>query len=227
MPEEALLRRRLEALGLRDVRGIRMTDNRTVMVSLSHRRVLSIHRGYARAPDRVLAAIVRFLSPRLPRELRRAAQHQILSFRPEAEVRGPPRSRRAADRPRPGDLATVARLARLFGELNQRWFDGQLPVLPIRVSGRMRARLGQLCLRLGTGEPYEITLSRRHIDRHGWGEAAHTLLHELVHLWQHATGHRVDHGPTFRRKAREVGVAQGARRTVGSPRGGRRAARTD
>jgi hypothetical protein len=80
----------------------------------------------------------------------------------------------------------------------------------------MRTRLGQLCLHHGTGEPREITMSRRHIDRHGWTEAARTLLHEMVHLWQHVNGHAVDHGPAFRRKAVEVGVVAAARRDLGT-----------
>ena len=87
----------------------------------------------------------------------------------------------------------------------------------------MRTRLGQLCLHNETGRPHEITLSRAHIDRHGWREAAHTLLHEMVHLWQHVSGHAVDHGPMFRRKALEVGVVAAARRDVGrAPRRRRR-----
>ena len=52
---------------------------------------------------------------------------------------------------------------------------------------------------------------RRHANpktttRHGWDEALHTLLHEMVHLWQWASGGKVDHGTTFRTKAKEVGL---------------------
>jgi hypothetical protein len=65
-----------------------------------------------------------------------------------------------------------------------------------------------------SGEPSEIVVSRRHIRRHGWEEALHTLLHEMVHQWQDETGHPIDHGRVFRAKAREVGVAPSARRTV-------------
>jgi len=171
--------------------------------------------------------VVRFVAPRTPRSLRRAAEHEILSFRPEEHVAGTPRRQRAPDRPQPGDLEKTERLARLFAEYNARHFGGALPALPFRISGRMHTRLGQLCIRHETGEPYEITMSRRHIDRHGWDEAAHTLLHEMVHLWQHRHGHAVDHGPIFRRKAAEVGVTGSARRTVRARRGVRRAARTD
>ena len=227
MPEETLLARRLELLGLQPVRGIRVTDNRTVMVSLSPKGVLSIHRGYARAPDRILKAVVRFVAPRTPRALRRAAEGEILSFRPEDHASGPPRRRRAGDRARPGDVEKIERLYQLFGEYNRRFFDGALPALPFRLSGRMRTRLGQLCMQHETGEPYEITLSRRHVDRHGWAEASHTLLHEMIHLWQYGNGHAVDHGPAFRRKAEEVGIAGSARRPVRTRTSRGRAVRID
>ncbi|HTT68451.1 MAG TPA: SprT-like domain-containing protein [Gemmatimonadales bacterium] len=225
--EEALLARRLELMGLRGLKGIRVTDNRTVMVSLSSRGVLRIHRGYALAPDRVLKAVVRFVAPGTSRALRRAAEHEILSFRPEDHAAGPPRRQRAGDRPRPGDAEKAQRLAQLFRTLNERHFGGTLPALPFRLSGRMHTRLGQLCIRHETGQPYEITMSRRHIDRHGWAEAAHTLLHEMVHLWQHQQGHAVDHGRTFRRKASDVGVVGSARRHVPAGRRRGRLARVD
>ncbi len=227
MPEARLLAGRLNKLGLQPVAGLRLTDNRSVMVSLSPKGVLSIHRGYAQAPDRVLRAVVRFVGRRTPRVLRRAAEREILAFRPEDHAAGSPRRPRAPDRPRPGDVEKIARLEALFRDYNARHFAGALPVLPIRMSGRMRTRLGQLCLRHGSGEPYEITLSRRHVDRHGWEEAAHTLLHEMVHLWQHQNGHAVDHGRAFRRKAAAVGVAAAARRAVRARQQERRAARLD
>jgi hypothetical protein len=219
LPEDTMLARRLELLGLHPVRGVRVTDNRSVMVSLSPKGVLRIHRGYALAPDRILKAVVRFVAPRTPRALRRAAEHEILSFRPEDHAAGPLRRRRRADR--------LERLALLFEEYNARHFGGALPVLPFRISGRMRTRLGQLCIRHETGEPYEITMSRGHMDRHGWAEASHTLLHEMVHVWQHQSGHAVDHGAGFRRKAAEVGVVGSARRTVRTRYGRGRAARID
>jgi hypothetical protein len=189
--------------------------------------VLRIHRGYARAPDRILKAVVRFVAPRTPRALRRAAEGEILSFRPEDHAIGPPRRRRSGDRTQPGDDRKIERLSQLFGEFNARYFGGALPALPFRLSGRMRTRLGQLCMQHETGEPYEITLSRGHVDRHGWAEASHTLLHEMIHLWQHRSGHAVDHGPTFRRKAEEVGIAGSARRSVRARAGRERTVRID
>lgn len=225
VPEVAQLFTRLLALGLQDVDDLRLTHNRTVMVGLTRGRVLSLHRGYLHAPDRVLRAIVRFLAPRTTRELRRAAQHEILGFHPEQYVPSLERGR-SVDRPQAGDDAVVARLETLFTEYNRRYFDGALPRLPIRLSGRMRTRLGQLALSPDGAQAREITISRRHLHRHGWDEASHTLLHEMVHLWQHAQGLGVDHGPRFRRKAAEVGVTASARRWVRTP-AQRRVARTD
>jgi len=61
-------------------------------------------------------------------------------------------------------------------------------------------------------EPAEIAISWRHLRRHGWTEALHTLLHEMVHQWQDEQGFAIDHGSSFRAKAREVGITPSARR---------------
>ena len=202
---------RLRLLGLRDVSRILTHSNRTVMVSIGSDGTLRLHRGYAWASDRVLRAIVRFLDPRAPRRLRRSAQRELLAF--PAEHYAPARPVRR-DRPRPGDLRLIDRLQRLHAELNGRHFGGSLGELPIRLSGRMRTRLGELAVDLRSSRPLEIAISRRHLSRHDWVEVEHTMLHEMVHQWQAETGLRVDHGPTFRRKAREVGVLPAARRRV-------------
>jgi hypothetical protein len=78
----------------------------------------------------------------------------------------------------------------------------------------MRRRLGELSVDIRTGRPVELSVSRRHIARHSWAEVEHTLLHEMVHQWQAETELKVDHGPTFRRKAREVGVLPAAKRPI-------------
>jgi hypothetical protein len=97
--------------------------------------------------------------------------------------------------------------------LNARWFGGALRSVALRLSGRMASRLGHY----DPGSrltPPEIALSRKHVVRHGWREAMHTLLHEMVHQWQHETGAPIDHGAGFRRKCREVGITPAARRDV-------------
>ena len=210
-----LLAHRLKLLGLRDVDRVLTHTNRTVMVSLA-RRVLRLHRGYASAPDRVLRAIVRFLNPRVPRTERRLAEREFLGFPVEEYAPAPVRPPRR-ERPRPGDLLLLQRLSDLHQRLNQAHFGGALGTIPIRLSGRMRTRLGELTMDCRTGQVEEIAISRRHIARHSWVEVEHTVLHEMVHQWQAESGLPVDHGPTFRRKARELGIEPQARRRLPRP----------
>jgi hypothetical protein len=211
-PEEVLARR-LRMLGLRQVSAVRTHTNRTVMVSLNERLILRLHRGYVYAADRVLTAIVRFLDPRAPRTERRRAEQVFLAF--PVELYAPRPRDRTTERPRPGDLALLHRLRSLHSELNRAHFGGSLGEIPIRLSGRMRTRLGEVSVDLRTGKPIEIALSRRHLAEHPWQEVEHTMLHEMVHQWQAETGRSIDHGATFREKAREVGVLPAARRALG------------
>ncbi len=203
-PPEELLPARLRALGLRDVTAIRTHRNGTVMVSLTPRGELRVHRGYALAPDRVLHAIVRFVAPRTRRADRLAAEKVLLSW-PISSEGAAPRAR-ATDRVRPGEEGVMARLEGRWQELNALHFDAVLEPIPIGLSSRMRRRLGELVYDPSTRRPVRIVISRRLLKQHPWREVEDTLLHEMVHQWQAATGQPVDHGAAFRRKAESVGI---------------------
>ena len=219
---------RLRALGLRRMETCRLTRNRTVMVSFRGGE-LRVHEGYLAAPDDVLRAIVLFAQGRTRAE-RRAARDALLGWRVEAAPGTAPARR---ERTHPDDERMAATLAEWHRCLNAEHFDGGLTTVPIRVSRRMRSRLGHYTVATPGGDPAEIAISRRHIRRHGWDEAVHTLLHEMVHQWQDERGLAIDHGPGFRRRAREVGITPAACRSVdrdGAPPGAprtvsRRAAR--
>ena len=122
---------------------------------------------------------------------------QHVASRPERPR--PPRPIAAADQP------LIDRLTLVHELLNARHFASILGAIPIRISERMRSRLGELRASR-SGAPVEIILSRRHIRRDGWNAACDTLLHEMVHQWQAENGHALDHGREFRRKANEVGI---------------------
>lgn len=195
----------LRSLGLRGITHVRLTRNRTVMVSFRGTE-LRVHRGYVDAPPHVLRAIVDFVNGR--GAVRRRAKTMLLSF--PVEARGGPARR---ERPHPDDAGMVARLRAAHAGFNAERFDGVLGTVGIRVSRRMRSRLGHY--RLATAdEPAEIVLSRRHIRRDGWRNAMTTLLHEMVHQWQHEQGLPVDHGRAFRDMARQVGIPPRARRAA-------------
>jgi hypothetical protein len=216
----------LRELGLARITRCRLTHNRNVMVSFGGGE-LRVHEGYLNAPLPVLRAIVTFVEGRTRAE-RRAAQRVIVSH-PIRSARPPARR----DRTHAADVAIAEKLVAWHTRYNSRHFHGRLKHVPIRVSRRMKSRLGHYTARTAGGEPAEIAISRAHLRKHGWEEVLHTLLHEMVHQWQDETGHTIDHGATFRAKAREVGIAPYARRVLatrpgraeGSQTLGRRAAR--
>lgn len=202
----AVLFSRLEEMGLRGVEQLVLMRTRTVMVSLIG-RTLRVHEGYAEAPESVLRAIVAFAVARNKAE-RVAAREVILAH----DVERAPVARRQ-EPPRAGDAALITQLTEAHRQLNAQWFGGTLKSIPLRLSGKMATRLGHY----DPGSrhlPAEIVMSRAHIAKHGWREAMHTLLHEMVHQWQHETGRPIDHGPEFRNKARDVGITPAARRDV-------------
>ncbi len=222
---EELLTRLCE-LGLRRITRCRLTRNRNVMVSFGGSE-LRVHEGYLGAPESVLRAIVTFVEGRTRAE-RRDAQREIVSY----PIRSPrPPSRR--ERTHPDDVEIAAQLTGWHSRYNERHFRGALKPIEIRVSRRMKTRLGHYTAAMAGGERAEIAISRSHLRRHGWQEALHTLLHEMVHQWQDETGQTIDHGSAFRAKAREVGIAPYARRVLATRPGraegaqtvGRRAAR--
>ncbi len=198
-------------LGLPPVPRLEMHENHTVLVSVTKHGALRIHRGYAYASDRVLGAVVTYVSSGAGPAARKQAERLLGAFPVDEFVR--PRRRRSP-RLRPGDRHVLARLRELHGELNRRHFSGALSPIALRISSRMRTRLGELTIDAHTGQAIEIAVSRRHIAHDGWDEVGHTLLHEMVHQWQAESGQEADHGPSFRRKAREVGIAPVASRDV-------------
>jgi hypothetical protein len=197
---------RFTALGLRRLTTCRLTRNRKVMVSFGGTE-LRVHAGYLGAPDDILAAIVTFVEGRT-RAQRLCARRQLLAF--PIETPGTKRRRCATHA---ADVAAATRLTEWHARFNGTHFGGALRAVDVRVSRRMRARLGHYTAATRDGDPPEIAISRRHLRRHGWDEALRTLLHEMVHQWQDECGLGIDHGRTFRAKAREVGIAPQAKRT--------------
>jgi len=166
---------------------------------------LRVHADYAGAPDRVIAAIVRFLRRGISAAERRRAL-EVLRTWPVSSPAPKPRVVRRAPPP-PADAKALAKLTARWHELNAEHFEGGLRDVPIHLSGRMRRRLGQLVYHRATNAPIEIVLKRRFVHRGPWADVEETLLHEMVHQWQAESGRRVDHGREFRRKAREVGIS--------------------
>jgi len=206
------MRERLVRHGLDPRYRLRLTSNRTVFVSYSSDEV-RVQQGFLRAPDDVMRAIVQFVQTR-SRADRNRATRLLLSFPIENESSSGHAPRRAPEKTHPDDEAMAERLRCAHKSFNREKFDGILGTPPIRVSRRMKSRLGHYTHREPSGEGGEIVISRRHIKRHGWAEAMDTLVHEMIHQWQDETVLPVDHGRQFRAKARSIGISPQARRDV-------------
>ena len=200
---------RLRAFGLRRMTMCRLTRNRNVMVSFRNTEV-RVHRGYLTAPDDVLKAIVVFVEGRTRAE-RQRARRVLVEFPISVDDVRPRRSREGTH---PDDRRAAERLTEAHARYNAELFGGELRAIQVRVSRRMRARLGHYTAATKAGDPPEIAISRRHVRRHGWEEALQTLLHEMVHQWQDERGLPIDHGRGFREKARELRISPFARRFV-------------
>ena len=210
---------RLRSLGLKRIASCRLTRNANVMVSWRGKE-LRVHEGYLAAPLDVHEAIVTFIETR-SRADRRAASKRIVSY---SGTNWRDTGRRERTCPEDEPLAT--KLAEWHARLNEEYFGGALKAVPIRVSRRMKSRLGHYSAAVpvhrSTGLPVhqtpqgvgEIAISWRHVRRHGWEEVVHTLIHEMVHQWQDENGLPIDHGPRFRAKARDVGIDAAAKRAV-------------
>jgi hypothetical protein len=201
------LEARLRAAGLSPATPIVPHANRTVLVSLTRGGALRVHAGFAFAPEPVLTAIARWARPRLSRADRLAAGRILAAFPVQAHLPPKDRARRRPTEPSdPGDLARLERLQALHAELNAVHFDGTLGPVDLRLSARMRRRLGEFRPGFGPVARPEIAISRRHVRRDGWSRVRDTLLHEMVHQWQGESGRVPGHGPDFRRKCALLGI---------------------
>jgi hypothetical protein len=185
-----------------------LTRNRRVMASVARGGAeLRLNHAFASAPEAVIVAAAVLFSSR-DRRVRNAARETVRRFITAIPAAGSSRHPRRRHVPA-HDRPHLERLREEFTRANAEYFDDTLPSVPLYLSGQMRRRNGHF-----SPQPLEIVISRR-LCVHGMpGEAELTLRHEMIHLWQHATGRPVDHGAEFRRMARRLDVHPRATRPV-------------
>jgi SprT-like family protein len=149
------------------------------------------------------------------RAIRRTVRAAIAERAARGKSSAPVRTARAPRvmRTHRDDEFIAAQLSEWHGRLNTERFGGSLKPIAVRVSRRMRSRLGHYAP-AQRGAPAEIAISARHVKRHGFEQALETLLHEMVHQWQDESKLPLGHGVDFRVKASEVGITARARRAV-------------
>jgi hypothetical protein len=194
-----LLLDHLRSIGLDRVERLVLTRNRAVIVSVRGSE-LRVHEAFVDADEEFREAVVSFVMAR--RRVDRAVARERLIALPLPVSTIARRTPLATD---PEDAHHIPRLEGWHAGLNADHFGGALGRVTFRVSRRMRRRLGHYAPGR-EGAPSEIAISERHLRRDGLDAARATLLHEMVHQWQHEQGLPVDHGPEFRRMCREVGA---------------------
>ena len=126
---------RLRHHGLTRIDRCLLTHNRNVMVSFGHKE-LRVHQGYLAAPEPVLRAIVTFVQGRT-RADRRVAQRIIVAHPIATAARVRRREQTHAD-----DDGMAEQLAAWHARYNDTHFGGRLARVAVRVSRRMKSRLG-------------------------------------------------------------------------------------
>lgn len=163
---------------------VRLRNNRTRLLSLSaDRGTLNLHEALAHAPPEVLDAVAHFCGGRSRRK-RHAAAAVIRDFvsavrpAPQPPARRPPCCA--------GTAAERAWLRDLYLRLNHKRFGGRLPAgVPLRLSARMRSRLGHFVPRTGgegRREAGEIAINGSLLAPGREADLHETLLHEMAHL---------------------------------------------
>src|SRR5450759_5740738 len=130
------LRARLQRLGLGSRYRVRLTTNRTVVVSYSGGE-LRIHDSFLGANEEVWRAIITFVHGRT-RVVRNEARRTILEF-PVARPSDAPRRRRSPERTNPADLPLIRELSRWHAAYNGERFGGALRAILLRISRRMKS----------------------------------------------------------------------------------------
>lgn len=224
----------LRERGATGLQRVRFRRNRTVLWSLTDRgRTLNLHEAYAAAPAALLDAFALLAGTSRDAEGRRRAARRVREWPPVVEAIGRVREaevvaamavaegRPPSERTWPGAAGTPmtppcvggpverSRILALYRRLNAERFGGCLPdEVPLRLSGRMRRRLGHM--RPGTSPDgrrvvVEIALNHHLLTPQNESALLDTLLHEMAHAADWLVDGRAGHGPSWRAWARRAG----------------------
>jgi predicted SprT family Zn-dependent metalloprotease len=103
---------------------------------------------------------------------------------------------------KPSVLPDESTLQLLFAQLNNLYFNGEVPGCRIRYNARFSNSIGRIVYE---SKPMLIELSPKHFRR-APDALRETLLHEMIHAWLHARGEDAGHTRAFKKKMRECGL---------------------
>lgn len=210
----------LRSAGAKRLVRVTFRANRSTIWSLTRGgRALNLHEAYRTAPVSVLRAfgVVASRANRPDGSYRNAcravrewpgldyALHRQRDVSKDVDVQ-----RRST--PCKGTVEERARMRALYDRLNETRFRGRLPTdIPLRISRRMKTRLGHMAPAGNTGAPAvgEIALNRALFLTGNEAVLSETLLHEMAHVAAYLFDGHAGHGPPWRRWAMEAGCHPG------------------
>lgn len=230
------LLKELRDRGARSLKSVSLRANRRRIWSLTARGArFNLHRAFARSPEEILddlALIAREAGGNSRRY--RAASHRVATWpvvvEAMRELAMEAASRRGLRSPGPCCATPEQRayLQAVYRKANLGRFHGRLPdLVPLRLSSRMRTRLGQMMPGRdpeGGFRVVEIALNADLMLAGNDGIRTETLVHEMAHAADLLEHGNVGHGPTWRRIALRAGCDPRAtrygsirRRPAGTP----------
>ena len=171
---------------------------------IDHLAVIAREAERGTAAYRESAAVVRGWDP-LEIELRRVRREYLRRRRLRSSREG---RRQSAAGPCCATPEQSAYLRKLYAYLNRTRFANRLPSdVHLRLSNRMRARLGQMMPARRNGARYvaEIALNLDLMLEGNGRERIDTMLHEMAHAAHYLFDGGLDHGPAWRAWARFAG----------------------
>jgi hypothetical protein len=210
----------LQRRGVHDVRKVRFKENRSRMISVSEdRRAVNVHACFRAAPGEVIDAVASFVKSHRESAAYRNSIRRMRAWW-EGQASGYVDGRGAQAR-NGGDRSALCCatpeqrefLRAMYERLNQIYFDGLLPTVPIRLSDRMSRRFGHVHYgrgRTGSRVIEEIALNVDLMVRGNEKHLLDTLLHEMSHVEAWIFHSHRDHGPVWRTIADRVGCEASA-----------------
>ena len=220
--DQETIRAALERRGLERIEQVRFRNNRRSILSVRQNGRgfrLNLHAAFREAPPALLDAVVTCVSPDTRPDERADARarirdwphlvHCLREARVRHERRGGGTARRRACVASDGQRE---HLRALFARLNEERFGGILPPdIPLRLSGRMRRRLGHCALGGGKGGSprtvREIALAHDLMLAENDAQRVKTMLHEMAHAAAWIFDGDRGHGRAWKGWARRAGCA--------------------
>ena len=213
---ESEVLRLLKREGARRLERVVFRPNRSTIWSLTQGgRVLNLHEGYRSAPLSVMRAFATIANHSRRTNARYKEACQVVRSWPgidHAIRRLRSKSPRARARTRTircqGTPEEQVRIRQLYRRLNRVRFEDRLPTdIPLRISRRMKSRLGHIAPEGTSKQPIvgEIALNRALLRKGNEAALQETLLHEMAHVAAYLFDGDAGHGAAWRAWALRVG----------------------